>query len=32
MLFYKQHFYDNARLKWAKNQVRAKQHPEAILL
>ena len=30
--FYKQHFISNARLTFAKNQAKAKQHPEAELL
>ena len=31
-LFYKQHFISNTRLKLAKNQAKAKQHPEAEVL
>ena len=30
--FYKQHFISNAKMKLAKNQANAKQHPEAELL
>ena len=30
--FYKQHFTTNAKLKFAKNQAYAKQHPEDELL